>query len=65
MSYVVCGSAALVTLGGQSVLLAKGAPVPESAPADQVDHLVAVGLIAEVKPAPAKATPAKKPGAKV
>lgn len=58
MSHVVCGSAALVTLGEQSVLLTKGAPVPANVPADQVAHLVAVGLVAEAKPA------AKKPAAK-
>lgn len=46
MTWVVSGPLAVVKVGGHSVRLDRGAAVPEDA--ENVDHLLSVGLIVEV-----------------
>lgn len=60
MSWVVSGAAAVVKVAGVSRYLDRGAPVPEEADSDSVEHLAAVGLISEtVDPEPEPETESK------
>ena len=51
MTWIVSGPLAVVKVGGKSRRLDRGTAVPEGA--TNIEHLLGVGLIAEVEPDPA------------
>ena len=55
MTWIVSGPLAVVKVGGKSRRLDRGTAVPEGA--TNIEHLLGVGLIAEVKPEPAEVEP--------
>ena len=60
MPYRVIGPRAVALLDGKRVVRARGALLPDGADAEQVKHLIRIGLVEEVKPAakPAERKPA-------
>lgn len=61
MAWVVNAAAAVVRAGGADRYMYRGATLPDGV--ENIEHLAAVGLVAEVKPA-AEAKPARTTGSK-